>query len=103
MSSNMNLLKDSKAASFFFSNRFKKMNEFISQYTSLDINQSNLNMFVTAKRIACEKFGYTMKALDMYHQPWQETPEEKNEIKFIEIQGFKYTVAHVISVHNGYI
>ena len=52
MANTMHLLQDKEAANFFFSNRYKKMNEMISQHTSLNVNQRNLNMFVTAVRIA---------------------------------------------------
>ena len=96
-------LRDTKASSFFFYNRFQAVSDMIQQHTSLEGQQNNLNGFQTAIRIVREKFGYETKALDMYHQPWLETSDDRDTVKYIEMQGFENATTHVSCVLNGHI
>ena len=103
MANAMYLRNDSKASSFFFSNRFQTVSDMNELYTPSEGKQTNFNAFQTAIRIVREKFGYVTKALDMYHQPWLDTMENTDVVKYIEMQGFECASTHVICVYNGHI
>ena len=103
MANAMHLLKDDKAASFFFLNRFKKVADLLDSYTTLPEDRRNINRFVTAIRIVREKFGYTTKALEMRHEPWILNKDNENKVMYMEIQAYENPVRHVTCIYNGLI
>ena len=103
MANALHLLKDYKAASFFFANRFKNKAELLEKYTTLPEDQRNVNEFGAALRILRDKFGYTTKVLGMNHRPWLLYDDDKNLVKYMEFQAYESVVRHVICLFNGLI
>ena len=103
MANALHLLKDDKAASFFFMNRLKKTADLLERYSTLPVEQRNVNEFVAALRILRDKFDYTTKVLEMNHQPWILYDDEKHLVKYMEFQAYESAVRHVICIFNGKI
>ena len=103
MANTLHLLKDDKAASFFFVNRFQKKVDLLEQYTTLPEDQRNVNQFGAALRILRGKFGYTTKVLGMSHRPWILYEDEKHLVKYMEFQSYESVVRHVVCIFNGLI
>ena len=103
MANALALLKHEEAALFFFRNRFKPLVDLLKEYTTLNIESGSPNEFMSALRIAREKFGYTTRFLGQNHEPWLSVDEDKDVVKYIELQGVNNVVTHTICVFNNYI